>query len=317
MFETRSSFSALPIVPHRRRDRFLSSAHQVKDPGSGPARSPHDRSSSTAVAGWPCPDGCKKGGVCSKTWQATHGTTSSLFRLPTGTGAQDESCRTTQLHPCRTECCAWLMSHFSVPLPHDSGRRTRTELFMPSATALLGFEKPVRDFLGGWSAQASERYGRIAAQRIRNMQRTVVGELEKGLSDPLAEAETLAQLDEFFSERGVLEEERSRCSTLLERSVPGRRAGGFRSTETRRGLSTGVAGPQHKGRQGDAFLFTTSIVCLGKSPQEARTRSRAALEPGFYVCCSNKKKVRSLHQLGKCCLLPGVDLHGLHFRGQH
>ena len=69
---------------------------------------------------------------------------------------------------------------------------------MPSATAFLGFEKSVRDFLGGWSAQASERYARIAAQRFRNMQRTVVAQLQKGLFDPLAEAETLAQLDEFL-----------------------------------------------------------------------------------------------------------------------
>ena len=42
----------------------------------------------------------------------------------------------------------------------------------------------MRDFLGGWSAQASERYARIAAQRIRNMQRTVVAELQKDLVDP-------------------------------------------------------------------------------------------------------------------------------------
>ena len=55
---------------------------------------------------------------------------------------------------------------------------------VPSATALLGFEKSVRDFLGGCSAQASERYARVAAQIIRNMQRTVVAEL------PLAEADT-------------------------------------------------------------------------------------------------------------------------------
>ena len=73
---------------------------------------------------------------------------------------------------------------------------------MPSATAFLGFEKSVR-FFGGWSAQASERYARIAVQRIRIMQRTVVAQLQKGLSDPLAEAETWAQLDEFLSEQGV------------------------------------------------------------------------------------------------------------------
>ena len=46
--------------------------------------------------------------------------------------------------------------------------------FMPSATETLGFEKSFRDFLGGSPAQASERYARIAARRIRNMQRTVV-----------------------------------------------------------------------------------------------------------------------------------------------
>ena len=42
--------------------------------------------------------------------------------------------------------------------------------------------------------------------------------------------------------------------------------------------------PQHKGRQGDAFVCDvqrTSV--LGKSPKEARARIRAALEPGFYL----------------------------------
>ena len=61
---------------------------------------------------------------------------------------------------------------------------------MPSAAALLGFEKSVRDFLGDWSAQTSERYARFAAHRIRIMQRTVVAELHTGLNDPLAEAKT-------------------------------------------------------------------------------------------------------------------------------
>ena len=46
---------------------------------------------------------------------------------------------------------------------------------------------------------------------------------------------------------------------------------------------------------------------LGKSPKEARARIRAALEPGFHITLSGKKSVRSLHQLGKCYLFPGVD----------
>ena len=40
--------------------------------------------------------------------------------------------------------------------------------------------------------------------------------------------------------------------------------------------------PQHKGRQGDAFVYGVHCVSvLGKSPKEARAKIRAALEPGF------------------------------------
>ena len=149
---------------------------------------------------------------------------------------------------------------------------------MPSATALLGFEKSVGDFLGGWSAQASERYACIAVQRIRNIQRTVVAQLQKGLSDPLAEAETLAQLDEFFSGQGVPEEERSRCGMWLERGV---------RTEVPRALeeltrqdeepevseaptqdevsAQELPESQHKGRQGEAFVCDVHrMSVLGK-----------------------------------------------------
>ena len=152
--------------------------------------------------------------------------------------------------------------------------------FVPSATAFLGVEKSVRDFLGGWSAQASEPHAKIAAQRIRNMQRTVVAQLHKGLSDPLAEAETLAQLDEFFSVQGVPEEERSRCGKLLERGV---RTEVPRAPEELIRQEEGPdvpeaptldeapaqVGPEHKGRQGEAFVYDVHrMSVLGKSPQK-------------------------------------------------
>ena len=47
--------------------------------------------------------------------------------------------------------------------PH-SGRA-----FLPSATALLGFDKTDRDFLGGWTAQGSDRYARVSRTKIQNM----------------------------------------------------------------------------------------------------------------------------------------------------
>ena len=164
--------------------------------------------------------------------------------------------------------------------------------FMPSATATLGFEKSVRDFLGGWSTQTSERYARIAAQRIRNMQRTVVAEVQKDLVDPLAEAETLVQFDGFFSEQGVPEEERSRCVKLLERGVGTevpRASGELQHQAEEPELSsaphlTEVAAPvlpepQHKGRLGEPFVYDVHrMSLLGKSPKEARASIRAALE---------------------------------------
>ena len=160
------------------------------------------------------------------------------------------------------------------------------------------------------------------------MQRTVVAELEKDLVDPLAEAETLVQFDGFLSEQGVPEEERSRCVKLLERGVRTevpRASGELQQQAEEPELSssphlTKVAAPvllepQHKGRPGEAFVYDVHrMSLLGKSPKEARASIRAALEPGFYVSCSGKK-VRYLHQLGKCYLLPGVDFINYTFAG--
>ena len=46
---------------------------------------------------------------------------------------------------------------------------------------------------------------------------------------------------------------------------------------------------------------------LGTDPKEARTKLRSELQPGFYVSTSGKRNIRTLHQLGLCYMLPGVD----------
>ena len=43
-------------------------------------------------------------------------------------------------------------------------------IIMPSCASILGFERSQRDFLGGWSAQGSDRYARVANLRVDNMQ---------------------------------------------------------------------------------------------------------------------------------------------------
>ena len=59
------------------------------------------------------------------------------------------------------------------------------------------------------------------------------------------------------------------------------------------------------------------IACLfsGSPPKEARASIRASLELGFYISCAGMKKLRSLHQLGKCRLLPGVVVMNYTFAG--
>ena len=58
------------------------------------------------------------------------------------------------------------------------------------------------------------------------------------------------------------------------------------------------------------------IKKLGGTPQQRREQIRAFLLPGYYVCESGKTRIRILHQLGACWMVPGVDCfsfvhHGL------
>ena len=79
--------------------------------------------------------------------------------------------------------------------------------FLPSSAAALVYPKTDRDLLGGWSAKASDRYTRLARQRITAMQLAVAKTFtDRWNLDPLAESETLDCFQAFMSEVGVPEE---------------------------------------------------------------------------------------------------------------
>ena len=59
-----------------------------------------------------------------------------------------------------------------------------------------------------------------------------------------------------------------------------------------------------------------SVRALLRAPKEARAKIRAELEAGFHTCRFGNKKVRTLHQLGRCYLLPGVDYLDYSFAGE-
>ena len=207
--------------------------------------------------------------------------------------------------------------HFWTP---HSGRT-----FMPSCSAALNFEKSDRDFLGGWSAQGSDRYARIAQRRITYMQRSVAEALRASQDDPLGEGETLQQYDEHLQQQGVDEESRRRSLKLLDSSgleLPDFPAQIENTTPPEAEEQVDLVLPEEDGdpvnsapkkRKGNAIIRTET---LGSNPREARARIRETLEEGFYVCLSGKRKIRTLHRLGACYLLPGVDYLEYEFQGR-
>ena len=70
--------------------------------------------------------------------------------------------------------------------------------------------------------------------------------------------------------------------------------------------------PRPVKRQKQASLRTE---ILGSNPKEMRAQIRATLDPGYCLCRSGKKKLRTRHRLGDCFALPDVDYLDYDFLG--
>ena len=143
----------------------------------------------------PTPSSCLKGSLRS---ELRYDTGSALF--------------------CRTLGSIVLPGNVSLQLvvahcwtPH-SGRS-----FLLTCTASLGVEKSSRDFLGGWNAQGSERYVRVAKLREINMQITVLNAIKTPASDdPIAESESVREFVEFLQTAPLPEETKSSLVRTME-----------------------------------------------------------------------------------------------------
>ena len=201
-----------------------------------------------------------------------------------------------------------------VPVFHSSTRfwtphSGRT--FLPSAAA-LGFPKSERDFLGGWCAQASDRYVRIAIRRITKMQRSVITALQSQSDDPLAEEESIRDFEAFMEAQSLDAAQRTLRFKSLDAVKLVKALHGQEELTIRNPEETEDVQRTSKRRKGNAEARTAT---LGENPKEARAALRSQLEPGYYVCLSGKKKIKTLHQLGKCYLLPGVDYLDYYYHG--
>ena len=85
--------------------------------------------------------------------------------------------------------------------PH-SGRN-----FLPSAAAALNIEKTDRDMLGGWAAQESDRYNRVAKVKIQMIQARVAATFADRITiDPLLETDALEDFSAYLRRQGMSEE---------------------------------------------------------------------------------------------------------------
>ena len=148
-----------------------------------------------------------------------------------------------------------------------------------------------RDLLGGWSAKASDRYTRVARQRITAMQLAVAKTFtDRSNLDPLAESETLDCFQAFMSEVGVPEESvavtmgllTSRDELVMEdpflQEPPDVRSDKRRKSENYAGPTVGGRSEEGKLR-GDSFPSAWLLcVCLQEERHAYSTTARRASE---------------------------------------
>ena len=211
------------------------------------------------------------------------------------------------------------VAHYWTP---HSGRA-----FLPSYTAALKVEKTTRDFLGGWNAQGSDRYSRIARLRIFNMQKAVLQAIRSAEGmDPAFESEALQEFVEFLNSCHLAEEAKTSLVRAMEtrpklpQHQPSLSADEL-VPEDAQGVvpyldeewEIPVAEPLKKKRGGHAQVRTAE---LGTDPRTKRAQLRSAMLPGFYLCFSGKKSVKTLHKLGSCYALPGIDYLRYEYLGE-
>ena len=80
--------------------------------------------------------------------------------------------------------------------------------------------KEQRDYLGGWVAQGSDNYSRVAARMFSNLQKLVISARQSSSGDLFAEADTALQLDDHLCPKGYSVEDRAKCFKGLESTTP-------------------------------------------------------------------------------------------------
>ena len=184
--------------------------------------------------------------------------------------------------------------------------------FLPSAPAALGVPMEQRDCLGGWVAQGSDNYSRVAARMFSNLQKLVIS----SSGDPFAEADTDSQLDDHHRPKGYSVEDRAKCFEGLESTTPLRpqqeleelrlKKEDSRKQQTWNQIPKGMT--KHRQSQKSrktkgSKARTPSQNLWGQTPKQLVNSQ----EPSFRKATTGRNGTRVLHRLGACFMVPGID----------
>ena len=141
------------------------------------------------------------------------------------------------------------------------------------------------------------------------MQKAVVRAIHSRKTDPLSEQDLSEHFEQFLNEQRLPQASVVQCISLLRSQFSPREDPGSA------GLSEDVildSAPIEVVTQIPQAAHLPvkrqrRTEILGSNPRERRAQIRDTLDPGFYLCRSGKKRIRTVHRLGECFALPGVD----------
>ncbi len=189
--------------------------------------------------------------------------------------------------------------------------------FLPSAASALGYTQEHVNTLGTWSVKGGAGYNKLAKERVRQVQQKVAeaGRVEAGrkdiFGDRLDQHETIKRL----VERGLDDEAARMVARRLIRN--------FDKSECSDSARAGDTLPESTGASSGntgASSSSSSVIDHKDAVSRAAEHRGSGRLPegvsGYVVSIVGRGKWRSLHYLGLCHRVPGIDYLDYQLYGQ-
>ena len=149
------------------------------------------------------------------------------------------------------------------------------------------------------------------------MQKAVVRASHSRKTDPLSEQDLAEHFEQYLNEQSIPQDSIAQCVSSLRpqfsiREIPEPVELSEDVEQVPAPIEVSTQIPQIPHPAVKRQRRTEILAC---NPKERRAQIRDMLEPGFYLCRSGKKRIRTVHRLGDCFALPGVDYFDYDYLG--